>query len=97
MFEELGQTVNLYLTKLGKQLVCFEFNLNKYSNIENMKNASIKLFDYYKPEYEIWDFYKIHENCTVDDISTIIPTFIGKYDLFLRNKPRREQSALQLF
>lgn len=78
MFEELGEQVNLYLTKLGKQLVCFEFNLNKYSNVRHMKNASIKLFDYYRPEYEIMEFYKISENCTIGDISTIIPTFIGK-------------------
>lgn len=78
MFEELGQKVNLYLTKLGKQLICFEFNLNKYSNIQNMKNSSIKLFDYYRPEYEILEFYKLNETCTVEDLATLIPTTVGK-------------------
>lgn len=81
MFEELGQKINLYLTKLSKQLICFEFNLNRHSDILNMKNSSIKLFDYYRPEYEILEFYKINENCSIEDLATLMPTSIGK--LFL--------------
>lgn len=78
MFEELDEKVNLYLTKLGKQLMCFEFNLNKYSDIQNMKNSSIKLFDYYKPEYEILAFYTIKENCSIEDFSKLLPTHFGE-------------------
>lgn len=78
MFEELEEKVNLYLTKISKQLICFEFNIHKYSEIKNLKNSSIKLFDYYRPEYEIFEVYTIKENCSIVDIATLIPTFGGK-------------------
>lgn len=81
MFEEQGKKVNLYFTKIDKHLVCFTFNIYEHSMVETRKDSLIKLFDYYKPEFEVLQFYGINKSC--ENISAQIPEIIGEYTAFI--------------
>ncbi|KAJ8911706.1 hypothetical protein NQ315_013168, partial [Exocentrus adspersus] len=70
MFEELNNKVNIYFTKLDKQLVCFSFNINENAMVDSRKDALVKLYDYYRPQYEIVEFYKIN-NCQMNESGEI--------------------------
>lgn len=75
MFEELQNKVNIYFTKLDKQLTCFSFNINENSLVNSRKDSIVKLYDYYRPEYEIIQFYSIN-NCHINN-SNAIPDITG--------------------
>lgn len=64
MFEEKEGQINIYFTNLGKNQVCFSFKINEYLSIENRKETLVKLYDYYRPEQNILQFYKIINNCS---------------------------------
>nr|XP_008195453.1 PREDICTED: pregnancy zone protein [Tribolium castaneum] len=66
MFEELEEKIVLYLTKLGNRQMCVNFNINENAIVKSRSNSTVKLYDYYKPEYQVSQFYKIKENCTVN-------------------------------
>ncbi|KAJ8938252.1 hypothetical protein NQ318_001785, partial [Aromia moschata] len=76
MFEELANKVNLYFTKLDKQLTCFSFNINEHALVESRKDSVVKLYDYYRPEYEILQFYSINNKCNFND-SIVIPEILS--------------------
>nr|CAH7731883.1 unnamed protein product [Callosobruchus chinensis] len=63
MFEEEDNKVNIYFTKVDKQLTCFSFNINENSEIEGRKDSLVKVFDYYRPEYNILQFYALSSSC----------------------------------
>ncbi|KAJ8978716.1 hypothetical protein NQ317_015964 [Molorchus minor] len=42
MFEELKNKVNIYFTKLDKQLTCFSFNINEHSLVEARTDSIIR-------------------------------------------------------
>jgi CD109 antigen len=63
MFEELEQKIVLYLTKLNSQQICVNFNINENAIVHSRSNSTIKLYDYYKPEYSVLQYYKISEKC----------------------------------
>ncbi|XP_044265167.1 alpha-2-macroglobulin-like isoform X2 [Tribolium madens] len=75
MFEELEEKIVLYLTKLGNRQMCVNFNINENAIVKSRTNSTVKLYDYYKPEYQVSQFYKIKDNCltnsTIPDISQI--------------------------
>ncbi|KAJ8928546.1 hypothetical protein NQ314_018884 [Rhamnusium bicolor] len=77
MFEELKNKINLYFTKLDKQLVCFSFNINENSIVETRKDSVVKLYDYYRPEYEVVEFYRINDKCQYNN-SIHIPAIGAK-------------------
>ncbi|CAG9766184.1 unnamed protein product [Ceutorhynchus assimilis] len=64
MFEEKDEQINFYFTNLGKNQVCFTFNINENVPVEDRKEGLIKLYDYYRPENSILQFYKIISNCS---------------------------------
>ncbi|CAH1996547.1 unnamed protein product [Acanthoscelides obtectus] len=63
MFEEEDNKVNIYFTKVDKQLMCFSFNINENTEIEGRKDSVVKVFDYYRPEYNILQFYTLSSSC----------------------------------
>lgn len=63
MFEELHQKVVLYFTKLDSHPVCINFNINENAIVESRAPSAVKLYDYYKPEYNTIQFYKLGEKC----------------------------------
>lgn len=75
MFEEQQNKINIYFTKLNKQLTCFSFNINENSLVNSRKNSIVKLYNYYRPEYEIVQFYSIN-NCHLNN-SNAIPEITG--------------------
>lgn len=36
--------------------------------MQNRKDSVVKLYDYYKPEQSLLQFYKVVNNCSVDSI-----------------------------
>lgn len=69
MFEELEQKIVLYLTKLSNKQVCVNFNINENAVVKSRSNSTVKLYDYYKPEFHVSLFYKIKENCMSNNAS----------------------------
>ncbi|RZC36886.1 pregnancy zone protein-like, partial [Asbolus verrucosus] len=74
MFEELQQKIILYFTKLDAQQICINFNINENAVVHSRSESTVKLYDYYKPEYAVLQFYKINDKCkfnnsTIPDIS----------------------------
>ncbi|CAH0550920.1 unnamed protein product [Brassicogethes aeneus] len=65
MFEEVKNQVVLYFTKLNNEQVCFTFNINENSVVETRKDSVIKLYDYYKPEYENVQLYQMNKDCSL--------------------------------
>lgn len=53
MFEELRNHVILYFTEVTNEQVCAPFIINENSVVEERKNATAKIYDYYKPEFEV--------------------------------------------
>lgn len=72
MFEEKESQINIYFTNLGKNQVCFSFKINEYLSIENRKETLVKLYDYYRPEQNILQFYKIINNCSRSTIEGLM-------------------------
>ncbi|KAK9891011.1 hypothetical protein WA026_013344 [Henosepilachna vigintioctopunctata] len=62
MFEEIKDRVIFYFTKLDKEVRCFNFGINENTYVENRTESVVKLFDYYKPEYEYIELYTM-KNC----------------------------------
>ncbi|XP_049817832.1 murinoglobulin-2-like isoform X2 [Aethina tumida] len=67
MFEEIKNQVVLYLTKLSNEQVCITFNINENTLVETRKDSIIKLYDYYKPEYESVQFYHMNKECLINN------------------------------
>lgn len=64
-FEEEKNKVILYFTKLGNEQVCPSFIMKESNKIEGHSNSTIKIYDYYKPEFEAskvnWEqLFKFH-------------------------------------
>lgn len=51
-FEEDRNQVLLYFTKLANEQVCAPFVISESNKIEDHSNSTIKIYDYYKPEFE---------------------------------------------
>ncbi|KAL3287814.1 hypothetical protein HHI36_002274 [Cryptolaemus montrouzieri] len=72
MFEEIKDRVVFYFTKLDKEVRCFSFGINEDTYVEKRAESMVKIFDYYKPEYENIELYTL-KNCSVgvdEEIST---------------------------
>lgn len=52
MFEELRNHVILYFTEVTSEQICAPFIINENSIVEERKNSTAKIYDYYKPEFE---------------------------------------------
>lgn len=52
-FELIKNQVVFYLTQLGAEKVCLPFKVEENLIVENIANATVKLYDYYKPELSI--------------------------------------------
>ncbi|CAG9863564.1 unnamed protein product [Phyllotreta striolata] len=78
MFEEGNDKVNFYLTKLDERLVCFSFNIFERYLVEGRKEALIKLYNYYNPEYEIRQYYNVSSDCSANKSRSEVPEIIGK-------------------
>ncbi|XP_050293499.1 murinoglobulin-1-like [Anthonomus grandis grandis] len=66
-FEEKDTQVNFYFTNLGANQLCFSFNVYENLPIEDRRDSLVKLYDYYRPERSLLQFYKIINNCSTDD------------------------------
>lgn len=76
MFEEMKDRVVFYFTKLDKEVRCFTFGINENSVVERRTDSAVKLYDYYKPEFENVELYTI-QNCsesTEEESTTIFST-----------------------
>lgn len=51
-FEEDRNQVLLYFTKLANEQVCAPFIISESNKIEDPSNSTVKIYDYYKPEFE---------------------------------------------
>ncbi|XP_014672176.1 PREDICTED: alpha-1-macroglobulin-like [Priapulus caudatus] len=50
-FDIEGKTVDIYVNKFEPgQQVCVIFQLEKYLDVENVKPAAVKVYDYYETE-----------------------------------------------
>ncbi|GFW83385.1 pregnancy zone protein [Trichonephila clavipes] len=65
-----GNQVNLYFNELTNEQKCFTVFIKSETEVEEIKPASIKLYDYYQPEIEITKEYIVPTNCT----QTTLPT-----------------------
>ncbi|GJQ65984.1 hypothetical protein Trydic_g4077 [Trypoxylus dichotomus] len=61
-FEILRNQIVFYLTQLGSDKVCVPFRIEENFVVENVANATVKFYDYYKPEASISKSYKV-EDC----------------------------------
>ncbi|GJQ65982.1 hypothetical protein Trydic_g4075 [Trypoxylus dichotomus] len=61
-FEILRNQVVFYLTQLGSDKVCVPFTIEENLVVENIANATVKFYDYYKPEASISKSFKV-EDC----------------------------------
>ncbi|XP_014674820.1 PREDICTED: alpha-2-macroglobulin-like [Priapulus caudatus] len=61
-FDIEGKTVDIYVNEFepGEQ-VCVTFDLEKYLDVENVKSAVVKVYDYYEPEQTASTLYSIEE------------------------------------
>ncbi|XP_014679496.1 PREDICTED: alpha-2-macroglobulin-like protein 1 [Priapulus caudatus] len=61
-FDIEGKTVDIYVNEFepGEQ-VCVTFDLEKYLDVENVKPAVVKVYDYYEPEQTASTLYSIEE------------------------------------
>lgn len=60
----------LYFTKLSSEQTCAPFVISESNKIENHSNSTIKIYDYYKSEFEASKVYKI-KGC--DESDALIP------------------------
>lgn len=67
-FEETEEQINIYFTSLGRSQVCFSFFINENLAVQNRKDSVVKLYDYYRPEQSLLQFYKVVNNCSADSI-----------------------------
>lgn len=44
--------VTLYFTKMTKEHICAPFVINENALVDERANSTIKIYDYYKPNYE---------------------------------------------
>lgn len=51
-FEEDKNQVLLYFTKLANEQICAPFVISESNKIEDLSNSTVKIYDYYKPEFE---------------------------------------------
>ncbi|KRT86645.1 hypothetical protein AMK59_264 [Oryctes borbonicus] len=61
-FEILKNQVVFYLTQVGSDKVCLPFTIEENLVVENVANATVKFYDYYKPEVSISKSFKL-EDC----------------------------------
>ncbi|GJQ65981.1 hypothetical protein Trydic_g4074 [Trypoxylus dichotomus] len=61
-FEILRNQVVFYLTQLGGDKVCLPFTIEENLVVENVANATVKFYDYYKPEVSLSKSFKL-EDC----------------------------------
>lgn len=59
-FEEENNQVLLYLTGLAKEQICVPFVISESNKIDDRSNSTVKIYDYYKPEFEAFELYKIN-------------------------------------
>lgn len=76
-FEENNNQIILYITKLSKEQICVNFKINENTLVEEKKNSVVKLYDYYKPEYENLQFYAMN---TCENIENL-PRIANKVDV----------------
>ncbi|KRT84548.1 hypothetical protein AMK59_2915, partial [Oryctes borbonicus] len=64
-FEIIRNQVVFYLTNLSANKVCLPFTIEENLVVENVANATVKFYDYYKPEVSISKSFKA-EDCEVN-------------------------------
>ncbi|GFU22382.1 alpha-2-macroglobulin [Nephila pilipes] len=72
-----GNQVNLYFNELTNEQKCFSVFIKSETEVEEIKPASVKLYDYYKPELEITKEYIVPTNCTQTELPTPEPDIEG--------------------
>ncbi|KFM56606.1 Pregnancy zone protein, partial [Stegodyphus mimosarum] len=63
-----GNLVNLYFNELTNKLKCFSFNIKSEIDVQDVKPASVKLYDYYQPELEVTKEYVIPPACVAPNL-----------------------------
>lgn len=60
----------LYFTKLASEQICAPFIISENNKIENYSNSTIKVYDYYKPEFEASEvnYRKVVETETLNNM-----------------------------
>lgn len=70
----MNNRVVLYFTKLGQQQVCITFKINEHSVVAAKSDSVVKLYDYYQPEREVIQFYKMSSKCDLNEnLAIMIP------------------------
>lgn len=80
-FEEIDNQIILYITKLSKEQICINFNINENVLVEERKESTVKLYDYYKPEYENLQFYTVNACENVENLPMIETNKREEFDI----------------
>ncbi|XP_035231579.1 LOW QUALITY PROTEIN: alpha-2-macroglobulin-like [Stegodyphus dumicola] len=67
-YEVQGNLVNLYFNELTNKLKCFSFNIKNEIDVQDVKPATVKLYDYYQPELEVTKEYVIPPDCVAPNL-----------------------------
>ncbi|XP_063921503.1 pregnancy zone protein-like isoform X2 [Zophobas morio] len=86
MFEEIQQKIVFYVTKLTSNVVCANFDINEIVTVHSRAKSAAKLYDYYKPEFRVLQFYDMDNRCTFKNYT--IPLL--DYRSVLENDTNRE-------
>ncbi|KAK4309869.1 hypothetical protein Pmani_018530 [Petrolisthes manimaculis] len=86
-YEVDGSLVTFYVDEFTRREICLEFGMTRHVDVEHVKPGTVKVYDYYQPEYFTTQSYTLPDECLtepepVPEIEGIItdPIIVGDYN-----------------
>ncbi|KAL7648960.1 UNVERIFIED_CONTAM: hypothetical protein RMT77_000895 [Armadillidium vulgare] len=77
-YEVDGSKVTFYVDEFSPEVICVSLRILREIDVENPKPGTVKVYDYYKPEYVVSETYTLPPTTECLDEGEVFPSFEGE-------------------